>query len=446
MNCSSAADENITFSIKPFNQTGLFTSIQLQINGQFEFNNKDFNYQTQSILDYSNVSSQVLDAFKTFTDTLSSEIINGECKKEQNSSDYICIIQLRHNSNPLSFSNLSFDYISKYNNRENKQTIVKKLFEHYKDFEDGLFQNSYFEKIRNKCFQQLSSNILVFLPVSQVNDQRIVDQLIQNNIQNRIKIIHYFQGAKTMKEFEEIFYTTLSYKYPLLNNQNDDMCYTDLRSQYVDHCFIGDIQNQEFVSNNQPILKQLQEVYIFGERYDLVGSLTSCLNQEIPNYFQIISKNNQTSQDQIHEQYNFKENNIIFNSQEYEMKSIKQQISKYKYNIFKQIKEQKKFVYKILLYLGGDLDIINSQLLIQKDIRNKIFRIQYKQKTIQYQQTQSQICNDYVSLIKYSLENQIIDINLGQDIQLDKSNKTISYEKKQQGIYLFTINLIQKQN
>ncbi|KAL4480191.1 hypothetical protein ABPG74_020707 [Tetrahymena malaccensis] len=164
-------------------------------------NNKDFNYQTQSILDYSNISSQVLDAFKTFTDTLSSEIINGECKKEQNSTVYICIIQLRHNSNPLSFN-----------------------------FEDGLFQNSYFEKIINKCFQQLSSNILVFLPVSQMNDQRIVDQLIQNNIQNRIKIIHYFQGAKTMKEFEEIFQTTLSYKYPLLNNQNDDMCYTDLRS------------------------------------------------------------------------------------------------------------------------------------------------------------------------------------------------------------------------
>ncbi|KAL4480768.1 hypothetical protein ABPG72_014543 [Tetrahymena utriculariae] len=394
--------------------------MELQVNGELEFNSKDFIYQTKSILDYSNFGKKVLGVFNKFANNSTSEIINGECSKEQDSSVFKCSIQLKRYSSPLLSRNVSFDYISKHNNKENKKVIIQKLFEHYKQFEDGLFQNSYIEKIRNKCFQQLSSYVQVFIPVSQVYEQKIVDQLIQNNFGNQIRVIHYFQGAKTIQEFEQIFNTTISQKYPLLTNQNVDMCFTDLRSQYVEHCFLGDIQIKEFAKINEPILKKLNELQIFGEEIDLLNSLTDCLNQEIPNYFQIVPKNNQINSKEI-PYYSFESNKFIFNQQEHEMQSVKQQIR-------------------------GDVQIINTQFFEKKDIRNKIFRITYKQNTIKFQSNQQQVCNDYLPVVQYSLENQIIDIVLGRDIQLDLKNKTISHEKKKQGIYLFTINLIQKQN
>ncbi|KAL4480183.1 hypothetical protein ABPG74_020699 [Tetrahymena malaccensis] len=421
INSSVNDAHNITFSIKPFNQTGLFTNMELQINGQFDFQNET--YSTQTILDYSITGSKILDNFKTFPHNLSNEIINGQCMKNKESTIYGCAILLRQNSNSNSFNNLNFDYIPNNNSRENKQEFVNKLFEHYKYFEEQLYQNKYVEKIRNKCFQELSDFIWVFLPVSQ-----------------NINIIHYFQGAKTMKEFEEIVNKTKQYKYPLKKQRGIDQGYQDLRFQHVYHYFLGDIQNQELASNNEPIIKlikQIEEEYVFSENKKLIKILTDCLNENIHKYFQIIPKNISTYSDETDQSYNFTENSITFNSKDCQIQRNKQQ-NKYKYKIFKQKKEQQKIVYKILLYFGGDLNIISKK--VESNLRNKILRIQYKQEENQYQQEETEICNEYLPLIKYSEENQKIDINLGKDIILDKTNQSITHEKKQQGIYFFTIN------
>ncbi|KAL4480764.1 hypothetical protein ABPG72_014539 [Tetrahymena utriculariae] len=416
--------------------------MELKINGKFEFSN-DFSYNTQLILDYSDISNKILDTLDKFFGNSTSENINGICQRRQHSSIFVCRIQLNRKENSRQFSKIIFDYISKYNDNYQQEINKQKLFEHYKDFEDQLFQSSYIEKIKNKCFQRLSSQSFVFIPISQVYEQRIVDQLIQNNdAKNKVNVIHYFQGVKTMKEFEEILNITISQKYPVITKQKSDNFYTDLRSQYVNHYFLGDIRVQEFSQNNKPILKWLNDQVTTDADIDLVDSLTYCLNQEIPKYFKIISKNNLTNANDL---YNFTSNKFTFNQENFEMQTVNQQISQYKYIIFKQNSEQKiRIVYKILLYLGGDIQIIDKKV-IQRNMKQNIFRIAYKYNIFEFQSNQQQTCNQFLPSFKYSLELQLIDINLGNGIQIDPKNKTIIFEKKKQGSYLFTINLLQDQ-
>ncbi|KAL4480185.1 hypothetical protein ABPG74_020701 [Tetrahymena malaccensis] len=358
----------------------------------------DSTYMSQNILNLSDLSCH-----NSLEDS-----INGQMFSQKDSSQQQYIFQIKSN---IHKKLLSLEQLPEYDTQDAllKQHLMQvRLEEQAVKFEETLLEYQAVQKLRDICLIKSSNYIYVLIPISQKNEQKLVQFILDNALKSYkeqdIYFIHYFKGLKSVHEYNLIVKATTQ-KYPLkqvqqsyvphyiANNQSEIIYYHDLRHNRAYHFFLAEVQNKSFQQINEPTLIKLRKSpSIFSHSINFINSFTECLNNE----------NNKNQKYFIR--------GLITNS-------------------------NKEKAYQVVLYLAGQI-IIKSQKIV-KEKGNKILVIKYQNDLTKYglDGVEKDQCGKNVLHFNIPVDEQEIKITIQKneitklkDINYQNQNKELDFQ------------------